>query len=157
MSTESTHLGTKIQQEMERLGMLKKDLAAHFNMKPPSVTELLQTGRLAKDKYQRLVDLNGRSLDWWFDVETPDHPASATSSQRKKNFAGHGSGDLVACETLGTYSQHSSDMEFELITLFNSLPRSEQARIMDEIRQKATFYRAALEDLLSRQRKVANH
>lgn len=164
MSTETTHLGTKIEQERLRLGMLKRDLATHFGMKQPSVTEMLQTGRLTKEKYQRLVDLNGRSLDWWFDIVSP----AVTSGASVAAEPSPKSGMNMASEMLAQAPQPPYQLkpvsisaptctEGELVTLFNTLPRAEQARFLEELRSKAAFYHAALEELMERQHLAASH
>lgn len=156
MSTETTHLGTKIEQEMQRLGMLKRDLAEHFQMKAPSVTEMLRTGRLAKDKYQRLVDLNGRSLDWWFDIDLPTtHMAAESSPKIGMNVAT----ELLTQAPAAPYRLRPTETctQAELVHLFNALPRAEQTRFLDELRSKAAFYHAALEELMERQHMAASH
>lgn len=164
MSTENTHLGTKIEQERLRLGMLKRDLATHFGMKQPSVTEMLQTGRLTKEKYQRLVDLNGRSLDWWFDiVSAPEAPLARLALEpSQKNGMSMASG-LLAQEPPPSYQLKPLSLnaptctEGELVALFNTLPRAEQARFLEELRSKAALYHAALEELMERQHLAASH
>jgi hypothetical protein len=164
MSTETQHLGTKIEQERLRLGMLKRDLATHFDMKQPSVTEMLQTGRLAKEKYQRLVDLNGRSLDWWFDIVAPQPVAAVQlaaepSPKSGMRMASH----LMANAPAATYQlklpepSQQGCTEGELVQLFNTLPRAEQSRFPEELRSKAAFYHAALEELMERQHLTASH
>lgn len=161
MSTENQHLGTKIEQERLRLGMLKRDLATHFGMKQPSVTEMLQTGRLTKEKYQRLVDLNGRSLDWWFDIVAPartEHIHSAHEPDPSSAISA--ASRLVAHSTPAAYAVKPAAQtctESELVQLFNTLPRAEQKRFLDELRSKAAFYHAALEELMERQQLAASH
>lgn len=161
MSIETPHLGTKIQHEMERLGMLKRDLAEHFQMKPPSVTEMLQTGRLAKEKYQRLVDLNGRSLDWWFDiVQPPAHRPATIAAESSSKFGMHAATELLSSAPTPPYKLSATTetcTEAELVTLFNTLPRAEQTRFLDELRHKAAFYHAALAELMERQHLTASH
>jgi plasmid maintenance system antidote protein VapI len=158
MSEEKNHLGDKIRREMKRLGKLNKDMAAHFNMASSSLSELLNTGRLAKEKYQRLVDLNGRSLDWWFDIVSPapDLRFSMVDDARtpQKNSA-HMATDVPSAP----YQVNTSpaDHSAEVVALFNTLPRAEQQRFLDELRQKAVFYQAALQELIERQQLTASH
>lgn len=45
-------------------------LAAVFGVKTPSVYDWIDHARIAKDKYQRLVQWSGRSLHWWFDIDS---------------------------------------------------------------------------------------
>ena len=164
MSTETTHLGTKIEQERLRLGMLKRDLATHFGMKQPSVTEMLQTGRLTKEKYQRLVDLNGRSLDWWFDIVSPPAaPAARLASEPFPKSGMNMASELLAQAPPPPYSLKPTPIsapactEGELVSLFNTLPRAEQMRFLEELRSKAAFYHTALEELMERQHLAASH
>jgi plasmid maintenance system antidote protein VapI len=160
MTEEQHHLGDKIRSEMKRLGKLNKDLAAHFSMASSSVTEMLQTGRLAKEKYQRLVDLNGRSLDWWFDIAPTQaevrfsvaEPAPEDQTPPWVNEIPTG----VPPAPYNVSAPQTTHNE-ELLQLFNTLPRAEQQRFLDELRQKAAFYKAALQELLERQQATASH
>jgi len=160
MSAEKTHLGQKIRKEMSRLGMLNKDLAEHFKMASSSLSEMLHTGRLAKEKYQRLVDLNGKSLDWWFDIVAPA-PEIRFSVVEASHIVPHiapgtpTATDLPAApyNLIHPFADHTA----EVIELFNTLPRAEQQRFLDELRQKAAFYQAALQELIERQNLAASH
>lgn len=43
-------------------------LAKDFKVSTPSVYDWIDHGRISKERYPRLVEWSGRSLDWWFDV-----------------------------------------------------------------------------------------
>jgi hypothetical protein len=45
-------------------------LAEALGVTVQSTYDYIRHGRLSKDRYARLVAWSGRSLDWWFDVET---------------------------------------------------------------------------------------
>jgi hypothetical protein len=64
-------LGRKIQQVMRDKGQDFKALAEIFQVSVPSVYDWIDHGRLSKERYQQLVKWSGKSLDWWFDIETP--------------------------------------------------------------------------------------
>lgn len=69
----SNPLGRKINQVMEEKQMAGDyaALAKIFEVQTPSTYDWVTHGRLGKDRYQRLVEWSGRSLDWWFDIPTP--------------------------------------------------------------------------------------
>lgn len=58
------HLGEKLKQEADRLGLKPKDLAKHFGIQTPSIYDTLKHGRLDKKHYQALVSLNSKPLEW---------------------------------------------------------------------------------------------
>ncbi|MBN9411359.1 MAG: hypothetical protein J0H69_19615 [Burkholderiales bacterium] len=80
-------LGAKINEVMAAKDMAGDyaALARTFDVKPPSVRDWVEHGRLGKERYPRLVEWSGRSLDWWFDVPanyvTLSASASATAEQ----------------------------------------------------------------------------
>lgn len=47
-------LGRAIESALKMSGMSQRDLAAHFGVKPPSVTGWIKTGRVSKDKLPKL-------------------------------------------------------------------------------------------------------
>ncbi len=70
------HLGEKLKNEAERRGLKPADIARLFVVKPPSVYEWYQKGRIDRKHYQKLVDWSGRSIEWWLDLR--ERPASDT-------------------------------------------------------------------------------
>jgi hypothetical protein len=148
MKTPQHPLGRKIQQAMEGRGWNRTRLAEHFGIKLPSVTELLKTGRLAKKHYPKLVELNGKGLDWWFDsTNTAAAPRTGTHVAHK------------ASEPPSSYHAvaATTQIEDELLRLFQALPEIEQTRFMDELRQKAEHYNAVFKEMLERQHLTTRH
>jgi hypothetical protein len=141
MNEKTAHLGEKISLEMKRLGLKPKDLAAHFKMKPPSITELLQTGRLAKERYPALVALNGRSLDWWFDI---DEPGSEINFLRVDSEISRDLQGSYAVNDPGRIDEH------HMLSMYRTLPKSEQDRIAGEIKEKADYYQRLFLEMLDK-------
>lgn len=77
----SNPLGMKINAVMREKGIEGNYgvLAAIFEVKPPSVYDWITHGRLGKERYAKLVEWSGKSLDWWFDIATPAQHHYATS------------------------------------------------------------------------------
>lgn len=69
----SNPLGLKINQVMEEKHMAGDyaALAKIFEVATPSTYDWITHGRIAKERYQKLVEWSGRSLDWWFDITPP--------------------------------------------------------------------------------------
>lgn len=66
----SNPLGVKINSVMREKG-IEGDygtLANIFGVKTPSVYDWITHGRLGKERYAKLVEWSGKSLDWWFDI-----------------------------------------------------------------------------------------
>lgn len=65
-------LGQKINQVMAEKGIAGDyaELARVFGVATPSTYDWVTHGRLGKERYQKLVEWSGRSLDWWFDIAT---------------------------------------------------------------------------------------
>lgn len=63
-------LGMKINAVMAERGMAGDyaALARVFGVKTPSVYDWIDHDRLGKERYRKLVEWSGRSLDWWFDI-----------------------------------------------------------------------------------------
>lgn len=66
----SNPLGLKINQVMEEKHMAGDyaALAKIFDVATTSTYDWVTHGRLAKERYQKLVEWSGKSLDWWFDI-----------------------------------------------------------------------------------------
>ena len=66
-------IGQKINDVMAEKGIAGdyKALSQVFGIAVPSVYDYVRHGRIAKERYQALVEWSQRSLDWWFDIETP--------------------------------------------------------------------------------------
>lgn len=65
-------LGLKLLQVLRELGRPNDlhYLAEVFGVKVQSVYDWIDFGRLSKDRYQKLAEWSGKSLDWWFDIQT---------------------------------------------------------------------------------------
>lgn len=65
-------LGQKINLVMTEKGIAGDygALAKVFGVTTASAREWVQLGRMAKERYTKLAEWSGRSLDWWFDVPT---------------------------------------------------------------------------------------
>jgi len=67
----SNPIGIKINMIMLEKGIPGEyaALASVFGVKPPSVYDWIDHGRIGKNQYQQLVDWSGRPLEWWFDIK----------------------------------------------------------------------------------------
>lgn len=66
-------LGQKLLQVLREQGHADdlNYLAAQLGVTVQPTYDYIRHGRLAKERYARLVEWSGRPLDWWFDVQTP--------------------------------------------------------------------------------------
>lgn len=126
MDDQSLHLGTKLEAEAERLGMKKKQLAEYFGIKEPSIHDTIKHGRLAKKHYQALVNLNGKPLEWWFDVVPP-----STAGEPEPRYA----------------SRPAQQEKSEVEVLFERLPPSEQTKLIEALRAKVAYFDQLFEEL----------
>jgi hypothetical protein len=128
MDEQDQHLGTKLQAVADELGLDKKQLASHFGMQTPSIYDTLKFGRLDKRHYQALVNLNGKSLEWWFDVTPP----------------------VRASEPMGRYTlSQSQSLKSEIQTLYERLPPSEQEKVKQDLQEKVAYFDRLFEELKS--------
>ena len=132
------HLGEKLKQEADRLGLKPKDLAKHFGIQTPSIYDTLKHGRLDKKHYQALVSLNSKPLEWWFDVEMP------TNAQP---VAG-----LAVAETAQVYvaARPAAEVLSELMGLVQRLPRSAQIALLETVRQQVAHFDQLYQELSER-------
>jgi len=68
--TTSNPLGRKLLQVLEEQGTPNDltALAAAFSVAVPSTYDWINHGRIAKERYARLVEWSGHDLHWWFDL-----------------------------------------------------------------------------------------
>ncbi|SDR18569.1 Peptidase S24-like [Paraburkholderia fungorum] len=59
------HIGDRLRQEMDRLGLTPTVVAERFGVKNPSVYDWLKFGRIAKKHIPGLVEMSGKSAEWW--------------------------------------------------------------------------------------------
>lgn len=80
--TTSDPLGQKLLQVLREQGHPDdlNHLAAQLGVTVQSTYDYIRHGRLAKERYARLVEWSGRPLDWWFDVQTPAKQRAAEES-----------------------------------------------------------------------------
>lgn len=65
------HLGHKLQEAMELRGRKQKDVAAHFDVKPPTVSsDWIKFGRIHKRHIPRLVAYFELPYEWWFEDDS---------------------------------------------------------------------------------------
>ena len=74
------HIGQKLQEQAERLGLRPAQVAELFGVKPPSVYDWYAHGRIHKKHYPVLVAQFGQPLEWWLDFAAPEalDPVAAT-------------------------------------------------------------------------------
>ena len=65
------HMGKKLQCIAEERRLKPKDVAVFFGIKPPSVYDWYEHGRIAKKHYDKLVEFSGKPITWWLDMGGP--------------------------------------------------------------------------------------
>lgn len=73
----AAHIGQRLLAEMQARNMSHADVAALFGVKPPSVYDWINFGRIAKKHLPRLVEIFGHSVHWWL---TGDEDESASQN-----------------------------------------------------------------------------
>jgi predicted DNA-binding transcriptional regulator AlpA len=123
-----THMGEKLQQEAERRGWKPAQVAAFFGIKPPSVYDWYEHGRIHKKHYPKLIELSGKPIAWWLDIPKED---------------------LEVREQPATYigidPRHTV-----LLQLFEGLPAREQDELIRSLKEKKQHYDSLMEELLQR-------
>jgi hypothetical protein len=77
------HIGQKLQQEAQRLGLKPGQVADLFGVKGPSVYDWYAHGRIHKRHFPKLVSEFGKPLEWWLDYSPlGDVPTVATPSMK---------------------------------------------------------------------------
>lgn len=122
------HLGAKLKQEAERLGLKPAQVAEIFDVRPPSVYDWYEHGRIHKKHYPTLVEMSGRPIQWWLDF--PKDVARVA-----ENTATYGGED------------HRHKV---LLELFDGLPSKEQDELIRTLTAKKQHYDAVIEELLQR-------
>lgn len=102
------------------------EVAEFFGVKPPSVYDWYEHGRIHRKHYQKLVELSGKPLSWW--LEMPE---------------------LMVSESIPRYGaddpRHST-----LLLLFDGLPAKDQDELIRTLTEKKQHYDSVIEELLSR-------
>lgn len=122
------HMGAKLEQEAKRLGLKPGQVAAVFDVKPPSVYDWYEHGRIHKKHYPRLVEWSGKPLSWWLDF--PDE--SVKVAQEKATY-------------VGVDPRHQV-----LLELFEGLPSKDQDDLIRTLTEKKQHYDSVVEELLNR-------
>ena len=122
------HMGVKLEQEAKRLGLKPAQIAAVFGVKPPSVYDWYEHGRIHKKHYPRLVEWSGKPLAWWLDF--PDEPMKVA-----ENRPAYGAVD----------PRHKV-----LLSLFEGLPAKDQDDLIRTLTEKKQHYDSVIEELLNR-------
>lgn len=75
-------LGIKINEVMAEKQMAGDyaQLAKTFGVATTSTYDWISHGRLGKDRYSKLVEWSGRSLDWWFDIDSSSDKSRPSKS-----------------------------------------------------------------------------
>lgn len=121
-------MGAKLQQEAERLGLKPAQVAELFDVKPPSVYDWYEHGRIHKKHYPKLVEMSGKPIHWWLDfpgenVQIAEEPAQYS----------------------GTDPRHQV-----LLQLFEGLPSKDQDELIRTLTEKKQHYDAVIEELTTR-------
>lgn len=122
------HMGEKLKQEAERLGLNRVQVAEMFGIKPPSVYDWYDHGRIHKKHYPKLVQMSGKPLSWWLDF--PEEGLRVAEPGRS----------YVEVDP-----RHSV-----LLNLFDGLPAKEQDELIRSLTEKKQHYDEVIEELLSR-------
>jgi phage repressor protein C with HTH and peptisase S24 domain len=69
MPKEPKHIGDRLRQEMERLGLSPTEVSNIFGVKNPSVYDWMKFGRIAKKHIPKLVEVFGHTAEWWITGE----------------------------------------------------------------------------------------
>ncbi len=122
------HMGEKLKQEAERLRLKPAHVAAVFGVKPPSVYDWYEHGRIHKKHYPALVEMSGKPIQWWLDF-----PKEETK----------------AAEERPAYEEPDRRHQV-LLELFDGLPSKEQDELIRTLTEKKQHYDSVIDELLSR-------
>lgn len=121
-------MGVKLKQEAARLGLKTAQVAEMFGVKPPSVYDWYEHGRIHKKHYPMLVEMSGKPIQWWLDFPNEERgvaqerPAYEEEDHRHK----------------------------VLLDLFDGLPSKEQDELIRTLKEKKQHYDSVIEELLAR-------
>lgn len=125
---KTIHMGVKLEQEAKRQGLKPAQVAAVFEVKPPSVYDWYQHGRIHKKHYPKLVEWSGKPLSWWLDF--PEQ--SVKIAEDGPDYA-------------------SADPRHQvLLELFEGLPAKDQDDLIRTLTEKKQHYDSVIEELLNR-------
>lgn len=124
---DKNHIGEKLQQEAEKKGLKPAQVAELFGVRPPSVYDWYEHGRIHQRHYARLVEWSGKPIEWWLDIPTHSHAAEEAP--------------LYA----DTDPRHKV-----LLELFEGLPSVEQDQLIKTLEEKKQHYDAVIQELTAR-------
>lgn len=122
------HMGEKLENEAKRLGLKPAQVAQVFGVKPPSVYDWYEHGRIHKKHYPTLVEWSRKPLSWWLDFPIE-------SARAAEEPAAYGAKD----------HRHNT-----LLQLFDGLPAKEQDELIKTLTEKKQHYDAVVTELLQR-------
>ena len=125
----ANHLGGKLKQEAERLKLRPAQVAELFGVKPPSVYDWYEHGRIHKKHYAKLVEMSGKPLTWWLEIPESTQP---TVAQDRPSYSADDPRHAI------------------LLLLFEGLPTKEQDELIRTLTEKKQHYDAVIDELLSR-------
>ncbi len=122
------HMGVKLRQEAARLGLKPAQVAAVFDVKPPSVYDWYEHGRIHKKHYAKLIAWSGKPLAWWLGLpdamQAPPDQLAATQP--------HTVQDKACVYTLPT--PKPEPMTLELLELFGKLDTAGKKECLSYVR-----------------------
>lgn len=124
------HMGAKLKQEAERLGLKPAQVADKFGVKAPSVYDWYEHGRIHKKHYPTLVEMSGKPIQWWLDFPKED---------------------LKVAEERPLYLEPDRRHQV-LLELFDGLPSKEQDDLIRTLTEKKHHYDSVVEELLLRRK-----
>lgn len=124
---EKNHIGERLQQEAEERGLKPADVAKIFGVKPPSVYDWYEHGRIHQKHYAKLVEWSGNPIEWWLDL-----PQAHRAAEEPPSFT-------------DTDPRHKV-----LLELFEGLPSVEQDDLIKTLEEKKRHYDAVIEELTAR-------
>ncbi len=123
------HLGVKLKAEMKRLNLKPPAVAELFGVAVPSVYDWVNDGRIAKKHYGKLVEVFGRPLQWWFDMETPTGP-------------------LIARDSGGEVRLRPD--EAQLLDLYNFMTEADRQELLNSLGDKRKQYDMIFDEIMRR-------
>lgn len=128
--SQKNHIGEKLRQEAEKRGLKPAQVAEIFGVRPPSVYDWYEHGRIHQRHYPTLVEWSGLSIEWWLDiapshrVEEPARPYADLDPRQKA-----------------------------LLELFEGLPSADQDELFRTLEEKKQHYEAVISELTARKKR----
>jgi hypothetical protein len=124
------HIGQKLKQIAEEKGLRPVDVAGIFGVRPPSVYDWYENGRIHKKHYPILVSFSEKPIEWWLDMPAQDNVYEVRETRKPYGVI---------------------DPRHEVLTdLFDALPSKEQDDLIRTLTEKKQHYEALIDEMLSR-------